>query len=364
MQFLSAGRHRSGSCAAGRAGRRPPRRRPRSPRRRATPAPRRVDGGSGALGGWLLVLACLGGRARRRAGRVARAARGGRRREAPRASRWRSRWRWPRPPRRRTAATPGRRRRLVQHRADPRARHASATRSCPASTSTTASSSPPGSGCASTLDAPDIDNADVTRLGVIVLSAQHPHADAVTDVNSSQPGGDNAAISASGGDETEPLAISSADRPGRPGRRHAAATWPGAGVYYLALHTAYSGDAARRRGRRSRSRSRPTIAGHGAAERDRRRRRPRRRPRATATATADAGAGRTPSDDGPPAALAAVGGVGGILIGVVAGHRPPPAPSLTGFEFLHKSSGAAGSPPYTGRSCRSPTASKRTSPPP
>ena len=48
----------------------------------------------------------------------------------------------------------GRRRRLVQHRADPRARDASATRSCPASTSTTASSWRPGSGCTSRLTHP------------------------------------------------------------------------------------------------------------------------------------------------------------------------------------------------------------------
>ena len=43
----------------------------------------------------------------------------------------------------------GRRRRLVQQRADPRARDASTTRSCPPSTSTTASGSRPGSSCAS-----------------------------------------------------------------------------------------------------------------------------------------------------------------------------------------------------------------------
>ena len=90
----------------------------------------------------------------------------------------------------------------------------------------------------------------------------------VTDVNSSQPGDDKSAISGSGGDEPSRWSISSeVVRPDQDvGAR---ATWPGAGVYYLAVHTAYTGD------RFPPPRSEipftftATIDGHGAAEHDR-----------------------------------------------------------------------------------------------
>ena len=162
---------------------------------------------------------------------------------------------------------------------------------------------------------PDIDGADIYRMGVLYISLNIHTPTRVTNVNSNQPG-DNKEALYSGGDNEE-LAISSdVVRPDQDLADNG--TWPGAGVYYLAVHTSYTGT--RFPPPRSEipftftatidGQARPSTTDTPT---------PTPTPSATATPVVEAA-----QDSGPPPAVAAVFGVGGLLVGVVAGiaRRP------------------------------------------
>jgi hypothetical protein len=167
-----------------------------------------------------------------------------------------------------------------------------------------------------TLTHPDIDNRAVQELGVIGLSGRiHNPARTVDTLPSEE--GDHADLGF-GLDEREPLIVSSPDVTAEPDGR-TERLFKNAGTYYLALHTLYSGHntppraeipftfAAEITGTAQPNvtpAATPTATGT---------------PKAKATATAVATPAGAASDSGPPAALAAVFGVGGILIGVIAG---------------------------------------------
>jgi Ca-activated chloride channel family protein len=158
----------------------------------------------------------------------------------------------------------------------------------------------------------DIDHAAINAMGVLYVSLNIHTPTRVSDPNAHQPG-DNTSVLQTGGDNSQ-LAISSAVV--RPDQDNSArGTWPGAGVYYLAVHTAYNGD------RFPPPRSEipftftATISGQAQPSTT-----DTPTPTATPSATAkplvrESAAGA----DGPPPAVAAAFGVGGILIGVVAG---------------------------------------------
>jgi Ca-activated chloride channel homolog len=158
----------------------------------------------------------------------------------------------------------------------------------------------------------DIDHSEVNAMGVLYVSLNIHTPTRVSDPNSNQPG-DNKSALQTGGDNYH-LAISS--EVVRPDQDNGASgTWPGAGVYYLAVHTAYTGD--RSPPPRSEIPFTFTATIDGQAQPSSTDT-PTPTPRATRTATPVARA-RDADDDGPPPALAAGFGVGGILIGVVAG---------------------------------------------
>jgi hypothetical protein len=157
----------------------------------------------------------------------------------------------------------------------------------------------------------DIDGADVYRMGVLYISLNIHTPTRVTNVNSNQPGDHKSAIYSGG--ENEELAISSDVV--RPDQDVASTgTWPGAGVYYLAVHTAYTGD------RFPPPRSEipftftATISGQAQASTT-----DTPTPTATPSATPKPVVRASDEGGGPPPSVAAVFGVGGILIGVVAG---------------------------------------------
>ncbi|MEA2481696.1 MAG: Ca-activated chloride channel [Thermoleophilaceae bacterium] len=156
----------------------------------------------------------------------------------------------------------------------------------------------------------DIDHSEVNAMGVLYVSVNIHTPTRVTDVNSNQPG-DNKSALQTGGDNYQ-LAISSeVVRPDQDAG--STGTWPGAGVYYLAVHTAYTGD--RFPPPRSEIPFTFTATIDGQAK-------PSTTDTPTPTPTAKATPAAPPratASDGPPAALAAGFGVGGILIGVVAG---------------------------------------------
>jgi Ca-activated chloride channel homolog len=158
---------------------------------------------------------------------------------------------------------------------------------------------------------PDIENADVRDLGVIYLSG-NIHTPTRTVGFGATTGGDNAFISF-GDFETKPLIVTSgeaeaAEDDGKDG------VWKSAGVYYLALHAVWSGN-----GTRPKAEIPFTFAAEllGTALPNAT---PSATPTPTATPTAKAAPAPEPAeDDGPGPAVAAIGGVGGILLGAVAG---------------------------------------------
>jgi hypothetical protein len=158
----------------------------------------------------------------------------------------------------------------------------------------------------------DIDAADVNAMGVLYLSLNIHTPSRVSNPNSNQPG-DNKSALQTGGDNTR-LAISSdVVRPDQD--NGASGLWPGAGIYYLAVHTSYTGD--RFPPPRSEIPFTFTATIDGQAEPSTTDT-PTPAPTAARTALPSAGA-HDVDEDGPSAALAAGFGVGGILIGVVAG---------------------------------------------
>jgi len=166
-----------------------------------------------------------------------------------------------------------------------------------------------------TLTHPDIDNRSVQELGVIGLSGRIHNPTRTVD---SLPTEDGDKIDLGFGlDETEPLVVSSPDVVADPdgGTER---LFKNAGTYFLALHTLYSGH-----NTPPRAEIPFTFAAEitGTAQ-------PNVTPAATPTATGTPKPAATArplagsageADSGPPVALAAVGGVAGILIGVIAG---------------------------------------------
>jgi hypothetical protein len=160
---------------------------------------------------------------------------------------------------------------------------------------------------------PGLDNAAIRRMGLTYFSANIHTPTRVNDVNATHEG-DNPYIGF--GQGAEPLVISS-DVASAEDDSSDHGTWAGAGVYYLALHTVYSGS----EGTPPRSELpfsfEAVVEGEAQANAT-----PTPTPTSTATptATATASAAAVKADDaGPPPELAAGVGVGGILIGVVAG---------------------------------------------
>jgi hypothetical protein len=158
---------------------------------------------------------------------------------------------------------------------------------------------------------PGLDNAAIRRMGLTYFSANIHTPTRVTDILATHEG-DNPYIGF--GQEAEPLVISS-DAATAEDDSSDHGTWAGAGVYYLALHTVYGG------GEGTPPRSELPFSFEavveGAAQ-------PNATPSPTATPNATVEATATPApakadDAGPPPQLAAGVGVGGILIGVVAG---------------------------------------------
>jgi hypothetical protein len=161
-----------------------------------------------------------------------------------------------------------------------------------------------------TLTHPDIDNIDVQRLGVIGMVA-NIHTPARTTESGVTPDGDHRDLSF-GVDETDPLVIT-----GPTAEADADDSDSGeyldAGVYYLALHP-YT---ATNEPPRAEIPFTFEAEIRGTAE-------PNVTPEPTATETATASPTATPrppeqTHAGPSGAVAAIGGVAGILIGVLAG---------------------------------------------
>ena len=126
----------------------------------------------------------------------------------------------------------GGRRRLVQQRADARARAATATRSCPGEYLYYGFQLAAGQRLQVTLTHPDIDNVAVQRMGVLYLAG---NIHTPTRTSASTPGGDNATARLRDRRDRAARGLqrrrSSADEDdGDSG------PWAGAGVYYLALH--------------------------------------------------------------------------------------------------------------------------------
>jgi hypothetical protein len=158
---------------------------------------------------------------------------------------------------------------------------------------------------------PGLDNAAIRRMGLTYFSANIHTPTRVNDVNATHEG-DNPYIGF--GQEAEPLVISS-DLASAEDDSSDHGTWAGAGVYYLALHTVYGG------GQGTPPRSELPFSFEAIVEGEAQAN-ATPAPTATPTATASAAATRAPAkadDAGPPPELAAGVGVGGILIGVVAG---------------------------------------------
>jgi Ca-activated chloride channel family protein len=159
---------------------------------------------------------------------------------------------------------------------------------------------------------PDIDNEDVRRLGVIFLSANIHSPTRARGSDTEQPG-DHPFIGF-GNFESEPLIVTSPEAQAAEDDSTDGG-WASAGVYYLALHAVWRSD-----GKRPKAEIPFTFAAEvtGAAQ-------PNATPSATPTPTATATRTPTPApraeeaDAGPSAAVAAIGGVGGILLGVVVG---------------------------------------------
>ena len=239
-------------------------------------------------------------------------------------------------------AGPRRRRSSAAARSTPRrssSRAATATRSCPASTSTTASSSTPGSSCRSRADT-DIDNSGGQRAGRDRTSRATSTRRRARPTSCQPPDGDKSDLGFGLG-ETEPLVISSDVVAAGRGQRQRAGLAGRGRLLPRAAHASTRATATPPPRRRSRSRSTAEINGHRAAERDADGR-PRRR-RAAADADGDR-RGARPARTTPARPPRSRPSVRRRRDPDRRGRRdrPPPAPSLTGFEFLHKSSGAAG----------------------
>jgi Ca-activated chloride channel family protein len=159
---------------------------------------------------------------------------------------------------------------------------------------------------------PDIDNADVRSLGVIFLSG-NIHSPTRARGSGSDATGDNPFIGF-GDFVSDPLVVTSEEAQAAEDDSTDGA-WASAGVYYLALHAVWRGD-----GKRPKAEIPFTFDAEvlGTAQSD-------ATPSATPTPTRTATPAATPAapaeqaDAGPSAAVAAIGGVGGILLGVVAG---------------------------------------------
>lgn len=162
---------------------------------------------------------------------------------------------------------------------------------------------------------PDIDNSTVRELGVIFLSGNIHFPTRTVRIGADEPG-DKTSIGF-GNDEQDPLVVTSPEAEAEEDT-HTSGDWKGAGVYYLALHAVWSGgdDAKRPKAEIPFVFSAEVLGTAQANETPS----PTPTPTPTRTATPSATPTAPPSDDGgPPAALAAVGGVVGILIGAAAG---------------------------------------------
>jgi Ca-activated chloride channel family protein len=154
-----------------------------------------------------------------------------------------------------------------------------------------------------TLTHPDIANQDVRHLGVLGLSA-YIHTPARTRSTDT----DSAELTFAD-DETEPLVITGPTAEADPDDE-SSGEYLGPGIYYLALHPfAGAQDTA--------NAEIPftfTAEIQGAAQ-------PNATPTPTATprATATAAPAKEADDAGPAPAVAAIGGIGGLLLGVAAG---------------------------------------------
>jgi Ca-activated chloride channel family protein len=158
---------------------------------------------------------------------------------------------------------------------------------------------------------PDIDNDAVRRMGVIFLSGNIHTPTRAFSANATHEG-DKETMGFGTGD-ADPLVVSS--DPVSPEEDESdSGPWAGAGVYYLALHAVY---------READTPPRAEIPFafvaevQGAAQ-------PNATPSSTPTPAPTAAATATPAPEaeasaGPSPAVAAVGAVGGILIGVIAG---------------------------------------------
>ena len=160
-----------------------------------------------------------------------------------------------------------------------------------------------------TVTLPDIEPESVRSMGVIWLAGNiHTPTRTETDVFASR----DDAIGFAGTGPNETLSVSSDDVSPEQDNSDRGA-WRGAGVYYLALHAVVG------QGTTDPVRAeipltfRAEVVGEAQANTT-----PTPTPTPTSTAT-PAAAPAEPDDSGPPAALAAVAGVGGILIGVIAG---------------------------------------------
>jgi hypothetical protein len=158
---------------------------------------------------------------------------------------------------------------------------------------------------------PELDNAAIRSMGLTYFSANIHTPTRVNDVNASHEG-DNPYIGF--GQEPETLVIAS-DEVSAEDDSSDHGTWAGAGVYYLALHTVYGGSEETPPRSELPFSFEAVVEGEAQANAT-----PTPTPSPTATPTATASPAAAKADDaGPPPALAAGVGVGGILIGVIAG---------------------------------------------
>jgi Ca-activated chloride channel homolog len=157
---------------------------------------------------------------------------------------------------------------------------------------------------------PGLDNAAIKRMSLVYFSANIHTPTRVTNILTRHEG-DNSYIGFD--QEGEELVISS-DVASEQEDNADSGTWAGAGVYYLALHTVYGAGGTPPRAELPFTFD-AVVEGEAQANAT-----PTATPSPTPTASAAPAPAAAKADDaGPPPELAAGVGVGGILIGVVAG---------------------------------------------
>jgi hypothetical protein len=158
---------------------------------------------------------------------------------------------------------------------------------------------------------PGLDNAAIRSMALTYFSANIHTPTRVSNVNASHDG-DKPYIGFGQGPET--LVISS-DVASAEDDSSNDGTWAGAGVYYLALHTVYNGTEDTPPRSELPFSFEAVVEGEAQANTT-----PAPTPSPTATPTATPTPAPAKADDaGPPPAVAAGFGVGGLLIGVIAG---------------------------------------------